>query len=240
MAFTGNGTALTGDDGFLSHAVFGSEIAGDGATPLPVGTYMVTAVAASSGFPAPVASGASIAAGDFLVVETGITITPEIGDDVVEITLTDQCDISSWTMEFSKDEIDITRLCNNIKVYRAGKADMSGTIAGVYTTGVTNSATGKLREFITLANQDGSNSFDKFAQQENIILGFFYLNVKTGIADKQYVVAPYQLYANGIGGEQGSPQSFSGSFRFTTFTYTSATHGEIELTPTLYRLGDGS
>lgn len=241
MGFQGNGTRFTGDDGFLKRATFGSEIAGDASTPLTApGVYMITAVAGTSAFPAPALSGTAAAAGDFLVLKTGDAITPAVGDDVVAVTLTDQCDISSWTMEFTKEEIETTTLCDDIKIYRAGKADMSGTMNGIFTAGTSDATDGNLREFIRIAKQDGDVSFDSFAQQESVLLGFFYVNNDSNLADEMFVVAPYQLFGNALGGEIGSPQSFSAPFRFASKSFTSATHGDISISPTFYRLGDGT
>jgi len=244
MAFTGNGTKLIGDDGFLQNAEYGAEVLGDGATVLPVGTYMIINVAGTSGFPAPASGGTGAAVGDILVVKTGDSITPAVDDDVVTLTLTDQCDVTSWAMEFTKDEIDTTTICDDIKTYRAGKADMSGSVNGIYTTGLTNDKTGKFREFIDIAEQDGDASFDRFEKQENILLGTFFLNKDTNKADEQYIVAAYQIYAQGAGGELGNSQTFSGSFRFASSSYTvlsgNNAGASVSIQPTLYRLGDGS
>lgn len=240
MAFSGAGQKFVGDDGYVQFAAFGAEIAGDGGTALPVGTYLVTKVAASSGFPSASGTGEATAAGDVLVIETGITVTPESGDNVVTLTLTDQCDLSSWTMAFSKSEIDVSTLCDSVMKYRAGKADMQGSMNGVFTVDTTDAVDGKLREFIDIAKQDGGTSFDRYSQQENVLLGFFYLNNDTNIADKMYVVAPFQLYGESIGGEMGSAQSFSASFRFANLSYTDDNDNNVSIQPTFYRLGDGS
>ena len=239
MAFTGNNVKLIGDDGKLVRAVKNAEIAGNGATALPVGVYLVTAVAASSGFPANT-TGTAIAAGDIIEVKTGITITPEVGDDVISLTLTDQCDISSWSMDFSKEEVETTTFCDTIKTFRAGKADMSGSMAGIFMTGITDATDGGLRGVIDIVKQDGATSFDRYAQQETILLGFFYTNKDSSISDVQYVVAPYQEYGRSLGGEPGSPQSFESSFKFANFSINDSTHGDISIEPTYYRQGDGS
>jgi hypothetical protein len=240
MAYTGTGQKLVGDDGYVQFATFGDETAGDGGTALPAGTYLVTEVATSTGFPSASAGGTSIAAGDVLVVGASDTITPESGDNVVELTLTDQADISSWKMDMSKAEIDVTTLDDAQMKYRAGKADMTGSMTGVFTVGTTDASTGTLREFMDIANQDGDQSFDRFAQQENILLGIFYLNNDTQISDQMYVITPFQMYGQSVGGEIGSAQSFSSNFRFANKSYTDANDNTVQIQPTFYRLGDGS
>ncbi len=244
MAFTGNGTKLVGDDAFLQRASFGAEILGDGLTALPVGTYLIINVAGTSGFPASADGGLDPAAGDILTVETGVTITPETDDDVVTINLEDLCDISSWTMEFTKEEIETTTLCDAVKKYRAGKPDMAGTLNGIFVSGTTDDKDGFLRQFIDIVRQDGGTSFDRFVKQDEILLGQFYVNNTASLTDKMWIAAPFQTYANSLGGEIGSPQSFSGSFRFADKSYTvlsgSAAGNNVAIEPTFYRLGDGS
>jgi hypothetical protein len=241
MGFEGNGQRFTGDDGFLKRGTYSTEIPGDGTTPLPVpAVYLVTAVAGTSSFPATALGGTAIAPGDFLDLKTGDAITPAVGDDVVLVTLEDQCDISSWGMEFTKEEIETTTLCDAVKVYRAGKADMSGTMNGIFTAGLSDAVDGNLREFIRIAKQDGDQSFDSFAQQESVLLGFFYINNDANLADRMYVIAPYQLFGNALGGEIGSPQSFTAPFRFASSSYTDSVNGQISISPTFYRLGDGT
>jgi hypothetical protein len=237
MSFNGNGTRLVGDDGFLQTATFGSETIGDAATALPAGIYMIIAVAGSSAFPAPADGGDAAAVGDVLYVTSADSITPAIGDDVVELVTTDRCDISSWSMGFTKEQIDTTTLCDAIKVFRGGKTDMEGQMNGVFILGTSDDKDGFVREFIDIVKQDGDTSFDKFTQQENIGIGLWYLNDDTNLADRTFVVGAYQLYGESFGGEMGSPQSFDASFKFATKTYTSAAAVEVSLTPTFHRIG---
>jgi hypothetical protein len=231
----GNGLKLTGDDAFGRRAAVGALIEGDGVAALDPGVYFVVAVAAVSGFPAPAGTGTEIAAGNFIQVNTGITIIPEVGDDVREITLTDICDISSFTMELAKTEIDVTTLCDLVKKYRSGRPDMTGTQNGVFKVGETDDpTTGLLREFLPIVQQDGGTSYDVYAQENQILLGFFYVN-KSSLADEMYVVAPYILQGITLGAEIDAAQTFSSGFRFADFTIDG-----ISVIPTFYRIGDGA
>lgn len=243
MAFTGAGVKLVGDDCFIKLAATSTTFTGDGSTPMPVGAYVVTAVAGSSGFPAAALGGTATAAGDILIVKTGDSIIPVATEYAVLLTLTDLCDVSSWKMGFSKEQIDVTTLCDLVKKYRAGKADMEGSISGLHVVGTSdsyNANTGILRQFIDIAYQDGDASFDRFDQQDSIMLGFFYTNDDSNIADESYVVAPIQFFGKGIGGELGSGQSSDYNFRFSDKTITDTASNSVALTPTYYRLGDGS
>jgi hypothetical protein len=233
--FYGDGTKLIGEDGIVSKGTFGAVVNGDGATPLPVGTYLVLAKALASGFPGPT-TGTAIAVGDFLQVALGDAIIPEVGDVVVTIILEDLCDMSSFTIPFTKDEIDVTTLCNAIKVYRSGKTDMKGSMNGIFTVGISDDVDGFLRQFIRIAKQDGGTSFDSYAQQDSILLGFFITNKSTNIADKMGIIAPFTLNGYSSGGEMGNPQSFKSDFRFSTMKYDDGIY-EVTIEPTFYRWG---
>jgi hypothetical protein len=233
--FTGNGTKLVGDDALVQKATFNTVVNGNGATPLPAGLYLVLAVASPSGFP-PNTTGSAIAAGDFLLVDEGVTITPETGDNVVSMTIEDLCDISNFGMDFSKAEIDVTTQCDDIKVYRQGKADMTGSMSGVFTVGVSDEVEGFLNQFIRINKQDGATSYDSFEQDDSILLGLFYINSKVEVADRLAVIAPFILFGYSVGGEEGAPQSFDATFRFSNFSYTDDTYSQA-IEPTFYRWG---
>jgi hypothetical protein len=237
----GNGTKLIGKDSRFYRAAIGAEVLGDASTALPDGTYLIINVAAISTFPPTAGGGTAAAAGDVLVID-GVTVTPAVDDDVATLTLTALCDISSWTMEFTKEEVDVTTLCDLQKKYRAGKADMAGTAEGIFKMGTTDDPTnGFLRQFIDIVQQDGSTSFDRYVSQDEILLGFFYVNYDTSIGDQMYVVAPFQLFVNSLGGASDAAQGFSGSFRFSDFAYTvlagSGAGNDVSIEPTFYRLG---
>jgi len=235
MAFLGNGARFTGDDGFGKDVAFGAEVTGDAATPLPVGSYVVIAVAVISTLPGNT-TGTAIGVGDVLIVDALAAITPAVGDDLVTLTLTDKCDLASWSMEFTKEEIDVTVLCDAIKKYRTGKADMSGALEGIFVAGSTDKVDGDLQEFIDVVRQDGDTNWDRYEQQEEIKLGFFYVNNDATLADEMFVVSPYQAFGMKLGGEMGSAQSFSSSFRFAPLVYTSVAGVDVAIQPTFHRV----
>ena len=235
MAFSGDGARFVGDDGLVQRATFGSVISGDAVTPLPASLYLILAKAAVSGFP-PNTTGTACAAGDFLLVDAGVTIIPVVGDVVVEVDVEDLCDVSSFTIPFTADEIDVTTLCDDIKKYRRGKADMQGTINGVFTAGLSDDVDGFLRQFIRMVKQDAETSMDVYAQEDKILLGIFYLNKNAASADRMAIIAPFTLFGYSVGGEMGAAQSFKSSFRFSPYSYDDGTY-EVEIEPTFHRWG---
>lgn len=234
--FTGNGTKLVGDDALVQKVdIYGTVCEGDGVTPLDAGLYIVLAVANPSGFP-PNTTGDAIAVGDFLLVDAGTVITPLATEVVVSVTVEDLCDISDFKMDFTKPEIKVTTQCDVIDVYRQGKPDMSGAMNGIFTVGVSDAVEGFLNEFIDIRRQDGATSFDTYEKRDSILLGLFYVNSKIEIADRMLVIAPFVLFGYSVGGEMGSPQSFSSTFRFSNLSYDDGTYA-VELKPSFYRWG---
>jgi len=77
--FTGDGQKFVGDDGLVQRVEFGTVTTGDGATPLPVGLYLVLAVANPSGFP-PNTTGAAVDEGDILRVPPVRLAPPVVAD----------------------------------------------------------------------------------------------------------------------------------------------------------------
>ncbi len=236
--FFGDGTRLVGDDGMVQKSTFSTVIIGTGAGTLATGLYLVLAKGTPSGFPA-ATTGTAIAVGNFLLVDPGVSITMLAGDVVVTLVVEDLCDLSSFTLPFTKEEIDVTTMCDTIKKYRTGKANMSGSMKGVFTVGISDDIDGFLRQFITIAKQDGSTSFDSYAQQQSILLGLFYLNDDTNLSDRMVIIAPFSLFGYSVGGEMGQAQSFQSGFRFANMNYDDGTY-DVSIEPTFYRWGTSS
>lgn len=234
--YNGNGAKFVGADATLYNAVPGAIIDGL-AIPvaLPVGTYMITQVATVSGFPGAIDGGDDPVPGDILVVNTGISILPVVGDQVLTLELTEQCDASSWTMSFTKPPLDVTTFCDMIKTYRAGQADMTGSMTGIFRAGTTDDKDGFLRTFIPIVRQDGALSFDKFKQEEKIYIGLFYINKNVSLADPMFIVGAFQLLGLSPGAAQDDAQSFESEFKFAPWAYEG-----ISLKPTFHRIGDGT
>jgi hypothetical protein len=216
MAFSGDGRKLTGSDGTIYKGELGAEIAGDGVTALPEGEYIVTSVAGTSSFPAPALGGTTIRVGDYLVVKSGDTITPAVDDDVKPVTLSELCDVTSWTLPFTKEEIETTTFCDDIKTYETGKADAQGTLSGITTIGTTTDEGGFLNQFIDVIKQDGDTSYDVFESSADLLLAKLVANKNNNKGDDIFVFAPVNVYGASIGGDQASAQTFDSNFRFAS------------------------
>jgi hypothetical protein len=238
MAFKGDGQKLIGDDGTIFDSVFGDEASGDGATPLPEGRYIITAIGTPSGWPG--TSGAAgaqqVTVGRVIEVRgTDTDIVPEANDSYIPLTLTELCDITAWSVQFTSDEVEITSFCDDIKKYRAGKDDASGTLNGIFTIGTTDKTDGIAiaRNFIDIIRQDGGDTVDLYEKAKGAKLARLVLNKKFDVGDYVELWAPIELFGFNLGAEQGAnAQTFDSSMRFSILQAGAAS---VAVLPGLYR-----
>lgn len=194
---------LIGSDGKLVTVKFGTEVT---AGALAEKWYFVTGVANSTGFPA------GIKAGDLV---WGEDITLETGDKVKPLNETEQADITSFSIEITKAEIDVTTLADGTRRYRAGKTDMSGSLEGITSLGQTDKAGWVLNNFIkvgrvaangemTLQQKDDSSIYMKGVLQKD--------NTTPG-EQEAFVWARVILLSSSLGASGEDAQSFSSNFR---------------------------
>jgi hypothetical protein len=139
-------------------------------------------------------------------------------DEVKLWTGTDMCDVQSWGLDMTKAEADVTTMCDNVKVYRAGKTDITGTLEGVFTMGLTNIVDGFQNQFVTIVKQDNSGvdpaDYIISLAEGATVLAKLYVDktTETGEAEGFYYV-PISLtgFSASAGGEDA--QTFSAPFR---------------------------
>jgi hypothetical protein len=243
MSFTGDGQRLVGNDGTIYALTPGTEVTGDGATPIPSGAkVIVSAIGSPSGFPGTSgATGATqIGVGRFIEIrDVDTPIVPETGDKYVPVTLSELCDISSWQLPSTADEIEVSTFCDEQKKYRSGKVDASGQFSGIFTIGTTDDvgANGLARRFMDIIRQDGGDSIDVYESSALPIIAELVLQKNESFADIMSFIAPIELFGISIGAEQGAnPQGFDSSFRLATKTVGAAS---VEIQPALYRFSRG-
>jgi len=229
MAFTGNGRRLTGRDSKFYGATLGVEVTGNGSLAMPVGLHIVTAVAVASGYPDPT-TGEGITAGRLIRIRTGDTITPAVGDKYVPLTLTQRCDIVSWSGTMTKAEIDVTTGCDDFSTFEPGLTDFSLSATGMTTIGTTTGPAGWLSQFIDIIEQDGDTSYDVKESSSEILFGWFVVNSNTNKGDEIGIFCPINIYSTSLGGDLGSAQSFETSIRLGSYTV-----GTTAILPALYR-----
>lgn len=196
---------LTGRDGKVYLATLSALITGNGTTKLTKGEFYVPSVIAdtSSGLPANCQVGVPF-------VGDG-TSQPTTNDKYYSITLTAQCDITSAGVEFEKDEIDITTLCDDIMKYAAGFTDATGTIEGITTLGKSEPFIAK---FVPVQVQSSTGAITTTAQNDDTVLLVIELNkIDNTDANRALFVAPIIINSYNIEATINEAQTYTSGFR---------------------------
>lgn len=196
---------LVGKDGEVYAATKGTLIEGNGSTALTDGYYIVAAVAAtSSALPAGLQAG--------YVFKGSAEITPAEGDNVIPLTLARKCDITSFSVEYSADEIDVTTLCDTQRSYRAGFTDATGTLEGVTTIGLSEYL---MEKFIPIIEQTGETVEVTEINGEALIVRLV-LNKQSAGGTIMSYFAPIALTSYNIGASVDDAQTYTANFRNTS------------------------
>ena len=195
---------LVGKDGEVYAATKGTLIEGNGSTALTDGYYIVAAVAStSSALPAGLQAG--------YVFKGSAEITPAEGDNVIPLTLARKCDITSFTVEYSADEIDVTTLCDTQRSYRAGFTDATGTLEGVTTIGLSEYL---MEKFIPIIEQTGETVEVTEINGDALIVRLV-LNKQSAGGTVMSYFAPIALTSYNIGASVDDAQTYTANFRNT-------------------------
>jgi hypothetical protein len=138
-------------------------------------------------------------------------------DEAYPLTLTDQCDVQNWSLEFSANEVDVTTLCDQSKVYEKGRVDPSGNIEGVFTLGITDQDGGFANNFVDIVSQaddGGAITINKIDDSSIYLILYKQKDDSSGETETFYIVPSVVLsFSDNV--TDGEAQSFSSSFRPT-------------------------
>lgn len=196
---------LTGKDGKVFLASKGAAVTGDGTTKLTKGHFYVplTMLASSSGFPTNAQKGV-------VIVGDG-TSAPKATETYIELTNTPQCDVTSASVEFSKAEIDITTLCDDIMKYATGMTEANGTLEGITTLGKSEPFIAK---FVTVQSQAANGTITTTNQNDDVVIVALELNKSdSSSADVAYFFAPVVINSFNLGATINEAQTFTADFR---------------------------
>jgi len=199
---------LIGKDGKIYTLAKGAEIVTGALTE---GYYVVTALATVSGLPTGIKVGYPI----YTAATSGQIITLVTGDKVKKLILTAQCDLKSGSLEFTNEEVDVTTLCDNTKVYRAGYSEAQGSLEGVTTIGVSEVF---INKFIDTVRQsaDGSSTVVSTVNGDPLFLMLEVNNESTVNEDTAAYFAPITMLSYNAGAQVDGDQAFTSNFRITS------------------------
>lgn len=196
---------LTGKDGKIFLATKSAVITGDGTTTLTKGNFYVplNILSSSSGFPTGVTKGV-------VFVGDG-TSKPKATETYISLTQTPQCDVTSASVEFSKADIDITTLCDDIMKYATGMTEASGTLEGITTLGKSEPFIAK---FVNVQVQASTGVATTTAVNDDIVIVVLELNKSDATdADVAYFYAPAVITSFNLGATINEAQAYTANFR---------------------------
>ena len=197
---------LIGADASLYKMTFG--------TPLVTGTmtsgswYLIASISGTATFPSGYAVG-DLFLGKGQMLNAGNTAslaTPSLMSDV-----------SSFTLEFSKDEIDVTTLADDIKKYRGGKTDMSGTVEGINFISEMNKSGSVANRFVRVVSATADNTATLHTVDGSPLYGQFYIQDDTTTSGETsaFLFGQIELYGWSAGASVGDAQSWSSGVRMS-------------------------
>lgn len=197
------GTALDGDDtNTLDELAGGDADSGEGA-----GWYSVESIADSeSALPSELSVGELFWDDGTLVLNTDDSVKP--------LEETEKSDITGFSIEVSKAEIDVTTISDDTKRYRAGKTDMTGSLDGITEIEVTDAKGYLLNNFIKIIQQasDGTVTVNDIDSSPIYLKGVLQKDTTSG-EKEAFVWAKISILSTSLGAGGEEAQSFSGNFR---------------------------
>lgn len=196
---------LTGKDGKVFLATKSAVVTGDGTTTLTKGDFYVplNILASSSGFPAGVTKGV-------VFVGDGVS-KPKATETYINLTNAPQCDVTSASVEFTKTDIDITTLCDDIMKYATGMTEANGTLEGITTLGKSEPFIAK---FVTVQQQGATGTITTTAQNDDVVIVVLELNKSdSSAADLAYFFAPAVITSFNLGATINEAQTYTADFR---------------------------
>jgi len=142
----------------------------------------------------------------------------ETGDEITPLTQTEQSDVTSFNIEMSKAETDVTTLADKVKRYRAsGKVDWSGSLEGITTLGVTDNPGWAVNNFIRTIEyaSDGTVTVSEIDGSDIYLMGFIQKDTDSG-EKEAFVWVQITLTSSSLGASGEDSQSFSSNFRVST------------------------
>lgn len=226
---------LIGSDGKLVTVTFGSALDGDGTDDLDdlvgdgvgggEGWYRIAEISdGTTALPAGLDVGDLFWDDGTMVLDAGST-QPDSVEPLVE---TVQADITAFNFDVSRPEINVTVLDDDVMRYRAGKVDMTGSMEGITTLGVTDNDGWIVNNFFRIIEQAsaGSVTVKDIDDAEIYIKGVIQKDTSSG-EKESFVWAKISILSSSLGASGEDAQTFTSNFRIAP-----PAAGETE--PTLY------
>lgn len=169
--------------------------------------YKIAAISGTTVFPT------GYAVGDIFIGDAAKSLSST--NSAYLLTSTQAADASSFKLDFSADEIDVTVLADGNKKYRKGKNDVSGTVEGINFISEMKVAGSFLNRFLRTASATSANVVTTLnSVVATDLFGVFYLNDDTTTGETQtFMVAQIEFFGYSLGAAIGDAQSWSSGIR---------------------------
>ena len=196
---------LIGADASLYKASFGSTLATG--TMTSGSWYKIIAVSGTGTF----ATG--YLAGDLFL---GGGQTLNAGNTAQLATFTEVTDCNGFEFAFSADEIEVTCLSDNVKKYRKGKTDLSGTVRGINTITEMKKSGSFLNRFIRTVSATAANvaTLATVDSTDLFIQAYLQDDSTTAGETHAFLFGQIELYGYNLGAAIGDAQTWESGARF--------------------------
>jgi hypothetical protein len=200
-----NKDRLIGSDASLYKMSFGAALVTG--TMTSGSWYKIAAVSGTTVFEA------GFSVGD-LYLGNGKTLTATNSASLASPTIV--ADASGFDMAFSRDEIEVTVLADDIKKYRPGKTDLSGTVRGINFISEMNKAGSIMSRFIRSASATAGNVSTFRGIDGTELYGQFYVqdDTTTSGETQAFLFGQIELYGYNLGAAIGDAQAWESGMRF--------------------------
>jgi hypothetical protein len=137
------------------------------------------------------------------------------GNSAYLLTATQAMDVSSFSIDITADEVELTVLADGVKKYRKGKNDLSGTVEGINFISEMKTAGSFLNRFMKTASATSTNVVTTLnGVVASDIYGVFYLQDDTTTGEIQaFMIAQVEFMGYKLGAAVGDAQSWSSPIR---------------------------
>lgn len=174
--------------------------------------YLVTGQASASSV---IPEGLQV--GDIFLAQTALTLAS--GDKVKPFVMTKFCGFQNIDGTFSKEQIDVTAICDKTTTYRAGRlsVELSGTLVVETSTGEETATDIVMGNLLTLLDQQADGSYNRSETGTDVNVAIILTEGIAGADVKDLVLyTPAQITSGGFSGGTNSAKTADVSLSVTT------------------------
>ena len=170
--------------------------------------YKIATISGTTVFPA------GFEVGDYFLGDSTKTLTAD--NSAYLIAAEEAADATEFSIEFRADEIEVTTLPDDVKKYRRGKTDLSGSISGINFVSEMKKAGSIANRFLrTVTVTSGYGTATMNLVDGDQLVGVFYLQKDSTSVNETtaILVAEIELFGYNLGASVGDAQNWESGLR---------------------------